>query len=86
MGRFNCLALVLIMGDSLRDAGARALEDIGARPITRATSLVSSASPVSHGALLRFAGERVEEVAAEIHRQLAFLPALLHDDPWSRKW
>ena len=86
MGRFNCLALVLIIGDSLRDAGARALEDIAARPITRAAPLICSASPVSHGTLLRFAGERVEDVVGEIHRQLAFIPALLHDDPWSRKW
>lgn len=86
MGRYNCLALVLIIGDLLRDAGARALEDIAARPITRAAPLICSASPVSHGTLLRFAGERVEDVAGEIHRQLAFLPALLHDDPWSRKW
>jgi urease accessory protein UreH len=86
MGRFNCLALVLVIGDLLRDAGARALEDIAARPITRAAPLICSASPVSHGTLLRFAGERVEDVAGEIHRQLAFLPALLHDDPWSRKW
>lgn len=86
MGRFNCLALVLIIGDSLRDFGARALEDISARPITRAVTLVCGASSVSNGTLLRFAGERVEDVAGEIHRQLAFLPALLHDDPWSRKW
>ncbi|HEX4644389.1 MAG TPA: urease accessory protein UreD [Verrucomicrobiae bacterium] len=86
MGRFNCLALVLIIGDLVRDAGVRALEDIAGRPITRAAPLVGSASSVSNGALLRFAGERVEDVAREIHRHLAFLPALLHDDPWSRNW
>jgi urease accessory protein len=86
MGRFNCVALVLIIGGSVRHAGVRALEDIAARPITRAAPLVCSASPVSNGALLRFAGERVEDVAREIHHHLAFIPALLHDDPWSRKW
>jgi hypothetical protein len=36
--------------------------------------------------LLRVAGERVEEVGREIQRCLGFVPALLHDDPWLRKW
>jgi urease accessory protein len=86
MGRFNCLALVLIIGDALRAASAQVLKNVAARPVTRRASLVCSASPVAEGALIRFAGETVEEVGREIHRQLAFLPDFLHDDPWARKW
>ncbi|MDB6108831.1 MAG: urease accessory protein UreD [Pedosphaera sp.] len=86
MGRFNCLALVLVMGDALRAASAQLLEQVAARPVTRRASLVCSASPVAEGALIRCAGETVEEVGREIHRQLAFLPGFLHDDPWARKW
>jgi urease accessory protein len=86
MGRFNCVALVLIIGEALRAASARVLEDVAASPVTRRASLVCSASPVAQGALIRLAGESVEKVGREIHRHLAFLPEFLHDDPWARKW
>jgi urease accessory protein len=86
MGRFNCLALVLIFGEPLRAAGERVLADIAAQPVRRCTPLVCSVSALSQGALVRMAGESTEDVAREIRRHLAFLPALLHEDPWSRKW
>lgn len=86
MGRFNCLALILIIGDPLRAAAGRVLADVAAQPVKRRASLIGSASPVSHGALLRLAGEQVGDVGREIQRHLDFLPALLHDDPWLRKW
>ncbi|MDB6015782.1 MAG: ureD [Pedosphaera sp.] len=86
MGRFNCLALVLLIGEPLRAAAARMLEDVSAQKVARRPSLVCSASPVAGGVLVRFAGEQVEAVGREIHRHLAFLTELLHDDPWSRKW
>lgn len=86
LGRFNCLGLVLILGDPLRSASARLRADVEAQPVARRGSLVLSASPVSHGAVLRIAGGRVEEVGCEIHRHLAFVTDLLQDDPWSRKW
>ncbi|MHB8522318.1 MAG: urease accessory protein UreD [Limisphaerales bacterium] len=86
LGRFNCLGLVLILGDPLRSASARLLADVEAQPLARRASIVSSASPVQHGAVLRIAGDRVEEVGREIHRHLAFVADLLEDDPWSRKW
>jgi urease accessory protein len=86
MGRFNCLATVLLIGEPLRTASAKMLQDFATRPVTRAASLLYSASPIAHGTLLRLAGEEVEEVGREIHRQLAFLSGFLHDDPWSKKW
>ncbi len=86
LGRFNCLGLVLVAGQSLREAGVRMLKEIDAHSISRRASLVCSASPTSHGVLLRFAGESAEMVGAEIRRHLSFVPGLLHDDPWSRKW
>jgi urease accessory protein len=86
MGRANCLAIVLIMGEALRAQGAEVLKEIAARPVTRRATLLCSASAVKEGVLLRFAGEQVEEVGREIHRLLAFLPGLLQDDPWARKW
>jgi len=86
MGRFNCLALILIIGDPLRAAVGRVLADVAAQPVIRRAALIGSASPISQGALIRVAGEQVEDVAREIQRHLDFLPALLHDDPWLRKW
>ena len=85
-GRFNCLALVLVIGDKFQAASGRLLEEIGSSPIMRRASLVCSASPVRQGVLVRIAGEEVEAVWRHIRGLLAFLRELLHDDPWARKW
>ena len=86
LGRFNCIALVLIIGDLLGDAAKSVLASIAARPVTKRAALICSASPIAGGAVIRLAGESPEEVGLEIQRLLDFLPALLHDSPWSRKW
>jgi urease accessory protein len=85
LGRFNGLALLLLLGEPLRAAAAVLLADLAARPVGRRGALVCSASPVGDGALLRVAGESVEAVSREIHRHLAGARALLGDDPWARK-
>jgi hypothetical protein len=85
-GRFNCFAMLLLIGASLREASANLLAEISARPIERTGPLACSASPVRDGALLRLAGEEIESVSHEIKRHLNFLGNLLGDNPWSRKW
>lgn len=86
MGRFNCLALVVLIGPALGEASARLLADVAQQSVTRRAPLVCSASAIREGALLRIAGEQVEIVGREIHRHLGFLPELLGDDPFARKW
>jgi len=86
MGRFNCLALVVVIGDSLASQAAKILADVAALPVVARAPLIVSASPLRHGVLLRVAGERLEDVDREIQRRLGFVPELLQDDPWSRKW
>ena len=86
MGRFNCLALVALIGEPVRSSATRILEEISRRPIDRRSSLICSASPLADGALLRLAGEQTEAVGGEIHRHLSSLRDLLGDDPWERKW
>jgi urease accessory protein len=86
LGRFNCFALVVLVGDALGTARAQVLAEIAAQPVARCASLICSASPIPGGAVLRLAGECVEEVGREIHRHLGFLHALLGDDPLARKW
>jgi urease accessory protein len=86
MGRFNCLATLLLIGPSLGAASEALLQQVGARPVEKRAALTTSASPVRGGALLRVAGEEVEAVCRELSGHLAFLHDMLGDDPWARKW
>ena len=86
MGRHNCFALVLVLGAHLNTHADETLASVAAEPVARRASLVVSASSIRHGALLRIAGERMEDVGAEIRRRLGFLKLVLMDDPWCRKW
>jgi urease accessory protein len=85
-GRFNCLAVLLLIGAPLQQAAAELLRTLSARPVERLAALVCSASPIGDGAVLRVAGESVEEVGWELRQHLTFLIELLGDDPWVRKW
>ncbi len=85
-GRFNCFAMLLLLGPNLEDAAQKLLAHIAAQPVTRTAPLVCSASPIRNGVLLRLAAESVELAAKQLHRHLQFLPGLLGDDPWARKW
>jgi urease accessory protein len=86
MGRFNCLALLVLAGPMVADAAARMLAEVETLPVTRLAELIVSASPIRQGAVLRIAGEHGEEVGREVRRHLAFVSELLGDDPWARKW
>lgn len=86
MGRFNCLALVVVVGEPFRSVCQCLLAEVAALPIIPRSTLICTASPVAQGALLRVAGESVETVRGELRRLLGFLPGFLHEDPWSRKW
>jgi urease accessory protein len=85
-GRFNCCALLLFGGAMVGRAAGRLLEGIAARPVECRGTLICSASPIREGAVLRVAGESVEEVAREIQTHLNPLAELLGDNPWLRKW
>ena len=86
MGRFNCVAVIVVIGAAVAEAAANWLAEVASRPVARRASLIVTASPLREGVIVRMAGESSEEVAREIHRGLAFVPRLLGDDPWSRKW
>lgn len=85
-GRFNCVAMLLILGEPLREAAGNLLSEISSRPVARRASLVCTASPVQNGAVVRLAGEDVERVSSELKRHLHFFADFLGDDPWKRKW
>ena len=78
--------MLFLMGPPLRETARHLLEQTAARPVERRAPLVTSASPLRDGALLRVAGECVELVGRELHHHLQPLTELLGDDPWARKW
>jgi urease accessory protein len=86
LGRYNCFAMVTLLGVPLAETSARLLKAAAASPVVARPSLLSGASPLPHGSIFRFAGERTEDVGREIHQLLSFLPSLLDGDPLSRKW
>lgn len=91
-GRFDVLALLIVAGDRLAPDAARVLETVVALPIARRADVVVSAGPLPGlasappGCVVRLAGGHVEDVRRELRGLLDFLPGLLGDDPWARKW
>lgn len=85
-GRFQCLALLLLLGPRVEQAAEALLAEVGAHPVSRRAPLSVSASPVTGGALLRAGGESVELVRRKLHHHLGFLAEMLGDDPFARKW
>lgn len=86
LGRFNCVATVLLLGPALQSLAARLLESIKLEPVVRRSDLVFSSSALADGAVLRIAGVSVEAVGRLIHHNLQPISEQLGDDPWSRKW
>lgn len=82
MGRTNCVATLLLIGDF----AAPILAQIASEPVAKRPSLLRVTSPIPNGAVVRWAADSVEAVARDIHRALDFLPALLGDNPFKRKW
>lgn len=86
MGRFNCLATLLLIGPAVKAVADDLLQQLAARPVAKQATLNFSASPVRGGVLIRVAGAEVEIVRRELSGHLAFLRDILGDDPWARKW
>lgn len=86
VGRFDCLATVVLAGPLLRDFTLAILEWAAGQPARAEGGLVFSASPLREGVLLRLAAGSVESAGEWIRKRLNFLGGLLGDDPWTRKW
>ena len=85
LGRFNTVALVALVGETLAGEATRILARVNAQPLAKRAGLIFSASAIRGGTLLRVAGERHEEVARYVFDSLGFAGRLLGDDPWARK-
>ncbi len=86
VGRFECFAMMLVIGPPLRAHAATLLDGLAARPVGNRERIVCSASPVREGAVLRIAGQESDAVRHEIERHLQPLNSILGYNPWVRKW
>lgn len=87
LGRFDVLALAVVIGDDLRATSSAIVEQAGRAPVTRRDDLLVAAAAVgTSGCLLRIAGRSVEHVGHVLREYLAIVPSMLGDNPWARKW
>lgn len=86
-GRFDVLAAALVIGRGLEDEAARIDARVRAEPVRRGADRLVAAAPVGGvGCILRIAGRTLEDVDGALADLLGFVPGLLGDDPWARKW
>jgi urease accessory protein len=90
MGRFDCVCLIVLVGVALRVHAASACNGIAGLETSRRAELLTAAAPLGPngeaGCVIRMAGRSVEEVGRAARTWLHFVPGLLGDDPWARKW
>ncbi len=86
LGRFHCLAMVVLIGERLTAAIEDRLGSIAAKPVEPQARLVDVASPLSGGMVMRVVGETTELVSRYLVHALSFLNELVGDNSWARKW
>lgn len=84
-GRFNCFAMLALIGAPLKKLREQLLEEVRRLAVKRRGSLLVSASALQDGAVLRVAGEQIGEVDQYLRKHLAPVAVLLGEDPWSRR-
>ena len=86
LGRFDVLGMALVLGTHLRDHAIEIVTRVAQTPVRRRADELVAASPVGDGCLLRLAGTSVEHAGRMFRDYLGFVPPMLGDDPWARKW
>lgn len=90
MGRFECVCAIVLVGPDVREHATAAAAQIARLDLRARASLLTSAAPLGRdrdaGCVIRMAGASVEAVAGAVRNYLSFVPGLLGDDPWARKW
>lgn len=85
-GRFDVMASIAIFGPAFREHAAGMVALVSGMPVERRARAIVSASAVDDGCVVRLAGVSVEEIGRTIRRFLEFVPRVLGDDPWARRW
>ena len=89
LGRFDVLATVLVLGAPVARPGrsrcCRASRRSADRPARR-SQLAGRDAGRRRGCLVASPARRSNDVGRTLREYLGFVPALLGDDPWARKW
>ena len=86
-GRYDVLAVAVLIGAGLKEEVERLDARVQEEPVRRrADRLVAAARVGDAGCILRIAGRTVEDVDRTLRDFLGFVPRLLGDSPWARKW
>jgi urease accessory protein len=87
LGRFDVLAVAVLVGTALRAVTASLISRVSRGAVARRSDhLVAVSALGDEGCVIRIAGCSVERVGRTIRELLGFLPVMLGDDPWTRKW
>jgi len=92
LGRFDVLAVAVVIGGVVGAAGRELVRECEGRAVERRPEQLVVASAVANGrsgdvgCVLRIAGRSVEAVGRTLRSCLSFVPQELGDDPWARKW
>jgi urease accessory protein len=86
MGRFDCYAILVVLGRKLIGAARALLEWATETRLLDASAILHSAAPVaSGGTILRAAGPSVPVIGQWLRERLGFLRDVGVDDPWARR-
>ena len=86
-GQFDVLAAAVLVGRGLAEEIERLDARVCAEPVKRCADRLIAAAPLGDaGCVLRIAGRTVEDVDETLRDLLGFVPRLLGDSPWARKW
>jgi urease accessory protein len=86
LGRFDVLCVLALIGAPVEPQASALVARLSAAEVERRADVVCGASRIENGAIVKIAATSVEGVARAVREYLAFVPALLGDDPWARKW
>lgn len=86
MGRYHCIATLVLVGNPMMKYADAILSHIGKQPIRRGAPLVAGASPMCNGVVVRIAGVETQDVTNMLHGLCLFASDLDCDDLWARKW
>ena len=86
-GRHDVLAVAVVIGRALEAEARRLDERVRAQPVARGSDRLVACAPLDcGGCVVRIAGRTLEAVDGAVRDWLDFVPRLLGDSPWARKW
>ena len=87
LGRYDVMAVAVVIGQMLQGDVDRIMARVQDERVRRHADRIVTVAPVSSaGCVLRVGGQSIEDVEHTLRDLLYFVPRLLGDSPWARKW